>query len=190
MKNLVQGRMNRFTYFVGHFIWWGIMVVVIVGISILFAVYRLVLVFVGSSESYPVSPTGLVPVAMAQESSLVAPPVASPELHFRSIDDHRPEDNLGPVGQAFTGILNLLFFFALLLTLLIPLVGSFSLQIRRLHDIGQSGLFVLLNLVPPVGAILWFVLFFIPGDPGANKWGKNPGEGVAAVSYIVGLGRY
>lgn len=46
-----------------------------------------------------------------------------------------------------------------------------ALSIRRLHDIGKSGWWLLINFVPFVGMIVFSVFAFLPSD-GANKWGK------------------
>lgn len=50
------------------------------------------------------------------------------------------------------------------------------IYIKCWHDVGVSGWFALLNFVPIIGLIMWIVLGFIPGTPGANKYGPNPAE--------------
>ena len=56
------------------------------------------------------------------------------------------------------------------LALLLPSVG---VGIRRLHDTGRSGWWLLLGLVPVVGIVL---LFFLAQDSevGTNRFGPNP----------------
>ncbi len=56
------------------------------------------------------------------------------------------------------------------------LLPSLALLIRRTHDIGKSGWWVLLLLVPIVGAIVILVFLCTPGEPGTNKYGTNPNE--------------
>ena len=41
---------------------------------------------------------------------------------------------------------------------LITLVPSVAIGIRRMHDIGKSGLWLLINLVPVIGWIIFIVL--------------------------------
>lgn len=53
---------------------------------------------------------------------------------------------------------------------------SLAVSVRRLHDVGKSGWFYLIALIPFVGAIWLFVLFCTSGKPGTNKWGPNPKE--------------
>ena len=53
------------------------------------------------------------------------------------------------------------------------IIPSFCAQIRRLHDAGFSGWFVLLPLVPYVGGIALLVMTLLKSD-GDNKWGPNP----------------
>ena len=60
----------------------------------------------------------------------------------------------------------------LLAYLLCQTVVIFGAAIRRLHDLGQSGVLVLLNFVPLINAALWLCLLLAPGKPaGSTKWG-------------------
>ena len=49
-----------------------------------------------------------------------------------------------------------------------------ALSVRRLHDIGKSGWYLLLWLIPCVGAIILLVFVVTPGDPGSNTYGDDP----------------
>ncbi len=71
-----------------------------------------------------------------------------------------------------------------LLALILPLLG---LLWRRLHDIGKSGVWVLISLVPFVGGIVLFVFTVLDSQPGANRYGPNPKgiEGPAASNVFV-----
>ncbi len=51
---------------------------------------------------------------------------------------------------------------------------SLSVSVRRLHDIGKSGWFVLLDLIPVVGWIILIVWYCKDSEPGDNKYGPNP----------------
>ncbi|MDE7227822.1 MAG: DUF805 domain-containing protein [Treponemataceae bacterium] len=50
-------------------------------------------------------------------------------------------------------------------------IPSIALSIRRLHDVGRSGWWFLINLVPVVGGIV-FLVFTLMASDGANKWGE------------------
>ncbi len=54
------------------------------------------------------------------------------------------------------------------------LVPSLAVEVRRLHDIGKSGWWLLIAFVPIVGAILLLVWFVSDGQPGDNQYGPNP----------------
>ncbi len=56
------------------------------------------------------------------------------------------------------------------------LVPSLAVCVRRLHDIGKSGWFYFICLIPLIGAIWLVVLFAKDGQPGENQWGVNPKE--------------
>ena len=55
-------------------------------------------------------------------------------------------------------------------------VGNVMLMIRRVHDFGKSGYFVLIAFVPAVGIIFSIALFCIPGQVGWNQYGADPLE--------------
>lgn len=56
------------------------------------------------------------------------------------------------------------------------IIPYFSLYFRRLHDIGKSGAFILLVLIPIVGAIILIIWFAKDSEPGPNRFGDNPKE--------------
>jgi len=55
------------------------------------------------------------------------------------------------------------------------LLPGLAVGVRRLHDIGKSGWWVLLALVPIIGLVL---LYFAaqPGQPGSNDYGPQPSD--------------
>jgi len=62
----------------------------------------------------------------------------------------------------------------LALGLLIP---SLAVGVRRLHDIGKSGWWLLIGLIPLVGAIVLLVFACQDSQPGTNQWGPSPKYG-------------
>jgi len=57
---------------------------------------------------------------------------------------------------------------------LLHFLPSLSVVVRRLHDVGKSGWFYLIILIPFVGAIWMLVLLVSNGDVGENKYGADP----------------
>ena len=53
-------------------------------------------------------------------------------------------------------------------------IPSLALAVRRLHDIGKSGWWYLLILVPLVGGIILLIWFCKDSRFEANKWGPCP----------------
>ena len=62
-----------------------------------------------------------------------------------------------------------------LASLYLTLVGL-GLCIRRLHDTGRSGWWLLIALVPYIGVIILIVFYCLDSKPGSNQWGPNPKE--------------
>ncbi len=56
------------------------------------------------------------------------------------------------------------------------LIPSLAVGVRRLHDTGRSGWYLLIGLIPLIGAIVLIVFYATDGQPGANKYGPNPKE--------------
>lgn len=54
------------------------------------------------------------------------------------------------------------------------LLPSLGVGVRRLHDTGRSGWWLLLSLIPLIGALVLLVFYVQDSQPGANKWGPNP----------------
>ena len=61
---------------------------------------------------------------------------------------------------------------ALLPVLLLP--AAITLVVRRLHDLGKSGWWFFIGLIPLVGAIYLIYLFVQEGDSEANVYGSVP----------------
>ena len=61
-----------------------------------------------------------------------------------------------------------------LLTSLAMLLPSVAVAIRRLHDIGRTGWWYLIVLVPFVGWIVLIVFFCTKSQDGPNQWGDAP----------------
>ena len=59
-----------------------------------------------------------------------------------------------------------------------------SLILRRLHDFGQSGLWLLLYLLPFLGFLMSIILLVVAGDPGPNRYGAVNDRGIGASSLF------
>ncbi len=55
-------------------------------------------------------------------------------------------------------------------------IPSLAVSVRRLHDIGKSGWFILISLIPFIGPIWLLVLMCTDSEPGENDYGPNPKE--------------
>lgn len=53
-------------------------------------------------------------------------------------------------------------------------VPGLAVAIRRLHDIGKSGWYYLLVIIPIIGPIWLIILLVTEGEQGDNKYGPNP----------------
>lgn len=59
------------------------------------------------------------------------------------------------------------------------LIPNISVSVRRLHDTARSGWWVLVGLIPIIGAIILFVFMVQDSTPGDNRFGSNPKEAVS-----------
>ena len=54
------------------------------------------------------------------------------------------------------------------------LLPSLGVSVRRLHDTGRSGWWLLIGLIPVIGGIVLIVFCATPGNVGANSYGPDP----------------
>ncbi|KDM92211.1 DUF805 domain-containing protein [Photobacterium galatheae] len=71
-------------------------------------------------------------------------------------------------GQAFFLIYSLLVF-----------LPSLAVTVRRLHDSSRSGWWILIALIPVIGAIAGLYFMVVDSTPGKNEYGPNP-KGITA----------
>lgn len=55
-------------------------------------------------------------------------------------------------------------------------VPSLAVCVRRMHDVGKSGWYVLICLIPIIGWIWSLILYCRDSQSGMNEWGPNPKE--------------
>lgn len=65
-------------------------------------------------------------------------------------------------GLGLTGFLVLVF-----------IIPTLAVSVRRLHDTGRSGWFYLLSMVP-IGNIVYLIFLLQEGDPCSNEYGEDP----------------
>lgn len=61
-----------------------------------------------------------------------------------------------------------------LVWILVTIVPALAVLVRRLHDTGKSGWWVLMGFVPFAGAIVLFVFTVLDSTSGENKYGLSP----------------
>ena len=74
---------------------------------------------------------------------------------------------LGLAGQSVYGPVSMLYALAVFLP-------GLALAVRRLHDTGRSGWWMLLGFIPLIGWIVLLIFFVTDSQPGSNPYGPNP----------------
>ncbi|QRM27938.1 DUF805 domain-containing protein [Microvirga sp. VF16] len=83
---------------------------------------------------------------------------------------------------AIFGDMSVLYLIATL-ALLLP---SIAAGVRRLHDTDKSGWWLLLGLIPVVGAIVLIVFFCQRGTVGPNQFGPDPLQASISGAHMAG----
>lgn len=97
--------------------------------------------------------------------------IASVILNFidRAIGLYSAENGVGVLGGIYS------------LAVLIPAI---AVTVRRLHDTGRTGWWILIAFVPVIGWIVLLVFMLLDSQPGDNQYGPNPkaGDGAGAIA--------
>lgn len=73
---------------------------------------------------------------------------------------------------------------------LLLLVPNLAVAVRRLHDVGRSGWWLLIVFVPLVGIVVLLIWYISAGEHGANRFGPDPrGGGMPGGGTMGGPGR-
>ena len=78
------------------------------------------------------------------------------------------------VGLAFFEMATYFVPVASLLIVLAVLWANLTLQVKRAHDAGLSGLWLLTYFIPPISPVIPFLVLLWPGQPHANRYGNPP----------------
>nr|WP_315428004.1 DUF805 domain-containing protein [uncultured Albidiferax sp.] len=65
------------------------------------------------------------------------------------------------------------------------LLPSLAVGVRRLHDIDRSGWWLLIAVVPVVGAIVLLVFSLKDSQPGSNRFGPNPKDAFPSEKFSL-----
>ncbi|CAB3768266.1 membrane protein [Burkholderia sp. MSh2] len=80
---------------------------------------------------------------------------------------------IGAVGRD-AGVITLLLLGVIFLISLALIIPGIAVSVRRLHDTGRSGWFLLIGLIPIIGGILLLVWMCSRGTEGPNRFGADP----------------
>ena len=57
---------------------------------------------------------------------------------------------------------------------LFVLIPSLAVSVRRLHDTGRSGWWLLIGLIPIIGVIVLLIFYVLDSQAGTNEYGPSP----------------
>ena len=73
-------------------------------------------------------------------------------------------------------LLNTLYWILTFLYLILVITPGLAVSVRRMHDVGKSGWWLLITFIPLIGGVWFFVLTVLDSTLGENKYGANPKE--------------
>jgi uncharacterized membrane protein YhaH (DUF805 family) len=82
---------------------------------------------------------------------------------------------LGISGDGGSNLLSTLYSLAVLLP-------GLAVSVRRLHDTDRSGWWLLIGLIPLIGAIVLLIFMVQDSQPNENQYGPNPKQESSAVA--------
>lgn len=67
-------------------------------------------------------------------------------------------------------------------------VPGLAVAVRRCHDTGHSGWYLLINLIPCIGPLVFLIMLCAPSYQGENIYGNDPNAGYPDESWPVAAG--
>jgi len=64
------------------------------------------------------------------------------------------------------------------------LILGIAVSVRRLHDTGRTGWWLLIVLVPLIGALVLLIFMLIDSQPGQNAYGPSPKTGDPTIANV------
>lgn len=58
--------------------------------------------------------------------------------------------------------------------ILAMILPNLSVSVRRMHDTGRSGWWLLVSFVPVVGGLIFLIFTLLASEAGSNRFGPNP----------------
>ena len=68
------------------------------------------------------------------------------------------------------------------LFILLMIIPTLAVAVRRLHDSDHSGWWLLIGMIPVAGGLVLLIFYLLRGTAGANRWGGPPLPGVEAAA--------
>ena len=88
--------------------------------------------------------------------------------HYAKVGGYRAEAGFSANGGVLAG------------AVMLALLPSLAVEVRRLHDTDRSGWWILLGFIPLAGPIVLPVFFCLDGTRGSNRFGADPKEDAPA----------
>lgn len=88
----------------------------------------------------------------------------------------------GTVSELGIGMLGFIYGLAVL-------VPGIAVGVRRLHDTGKTGWWLLLAFIPIIGAIILIVFFVQDSEAGENEYGPNPKSDIKMANAAAGFNK-
>ena len=107
-------------------------------------------------------------------SFILFPFIMSDVFEERLFDAYMNGDIIDMYGEIFRNPGFITSYGLLTLVSLFFLIPSLAVSVRRLHDIGKSGWFLLITLIPVVGSIIFIIYAAQEGVRRPNKYGEDP----------------
>ena len=103
---------------------------------------------------------------------------------FALLSETTTSSEIVPESNSLMGILILVV--VAILSIILTIV-DLGVTVRRLHDTGRSGWWILIRMVPYIGGLVLFIFTVLDSEPGENKYGPNPkGKRAEIDQYLHG----